>query len=441
MLQNGSKPLYQKIPWADPLSFLPSLSVAPLDCWVLLYSGMKTTFTGRYSFLALKSERSLKSECLASLEEALLTSSLAGSPLDNWFGYLGYGLKNSMEMLPYDTASLYFPLPNMWMVQYRLVLVFDHEAKQITVWAKTEADFAFLPTSTPLSTNNAAKIEILESNMTSAEYLQKVTAIQQKIKEGDLYQANLTRKFFGSLSPDYSPISIFQHLCTLSPAPYSALLKLGDCYILSSSPEQFINLDCDGKVSTRPIKGTSPRYADQEQDSNSKLCLQESEKNRAENLMIVDLMRNDFARGCKVGSVKVESLYDISSYATIHHLSSTISAQKKEKVTPIELMKYCFPPGSMTGAPKIKAMELCSQLEKQERGVYSGCIGWINAGGSADLSVVIRTLLLREGRFEFQVGGAIVADSIPEEERQETFNKAKAIAQVLGIEIEALEKC
>jgi anthranilate/para-aminobenzoate synthase component I len=200
----------------------------------------------------------------------------------------------------------------------------------------------------------------------------------------------------------------------------------------------FLSLDTLGNVETRPIKGSAPRFEDKEKDQNSKNELQSSEKNRAENLMIVDLMRNDLSRNCVTGSVSVDSLFDVTTYATVHHMSSTIRGKKKPDIATLDLVKGCFPPGSMTGAPKIKAMELCSELEQQARGVYSGAIGWFSGDGACDFSVVIRTLIMQGRRFEFQVGGAIVSDSDPIEEWRETLTKARGIAKALDIPIEKL---
>jgi aminodeoxychorismate synthase component I len=402
---------------------------------MLLYSAMQTDFTGRYSFLGLQPDAHIRAEDFTLLEHALAQNEHS-SPLNRWFGYLGYELKHALEQLPKNEASS-LALPALWMTRYRLLLVFDHHSHHITVWAKEAADMAHLPCPSAPSPATPPFTSGLTSNMTKAQYLQKVETIKQAIAGGELYQANLTRKFSGTLQHT-SPAELFRSLCTTSPSPYSALLHYGDSAILSSSPEQFITIGEGGIAVTRPIKGSAARFADSAKDEASKLALMQSEKNRAENLMIVDLMRNDLARNCEPGSVKVESLFDCTSYATIHHLSSTISAHKKADRSALALIQGCFPPGSMTGTPKIRAMELCSRLEQQQRGVYSGCIGWIDPD-YADFSVVIRTLILQGDRFEFQVGGAIVADSDAQEEWQETLIKARGIAAILGIPISALE--
>jgi para-aminobenzoate synthetase component I len=431
-LPKNRLPEPRKIDWIDPLALIDSLP-GKEHYWMLLYSGIRTSFTGRYSFLGLRADAHIKADDFTALEHALEN---AATPLDYWFGYLGYGLKNTLEQLPPDTPSS-ISLPSLWMIRYRLLLVFDHEQKEVVVWAREAEDFSHIPTLSPCITPAISPCTNLHSNMSRAEYLDKVTAIQQAISRGELYQANLTRKFYGTLN-NSSPVALFKALCQVSPSPYSALFNFGDTAIISSSPEQFITLQKDGTAFTRPIKGSAPRFAEPDADEKSRTSLMASEKNRAENLMIVDLMRNDLSRSCEPGSVKVSSLFDCTSYATIHHLSSTITAQKKTGLNALDLVKGCFPPGSMTGTPKIKAMELCSRLERQERGVYSGCLGWIE-GESAELSVVIRTLILQGDKFEFQVGGAIVADSVAEEEWQETLTKARAIAGVLGIAPGGLE--
>jgi para-aminobenzoate synthetase component 1 len=275
--------------------------------------------------------------------------------------------------------------------------------------------------------------------MTRAQYEAKVAQIVRRIHAGELYQANLTRKFYGSFTDIPGSFALFERLCAASPAPYSAYIKAGDSAILSSSPERFLRIEPDGSVTTRPIKGSIGRSADASADAAAKQALAKSAKDRAENLMIVDLMRNDLARISIPGSVQVDGLFEITSHPHVHHMASTVSAHKEPHIPPLDVIKACFPPGSMTGAPKIRAIRLCTELERLERGVYSGALGWLGGDGSADLSVVIRTLILQGRRFEFQVGGGIVADSTPEGEWRETIVKARGIAGALGIPVERLE--
>jgi anthranilate/para-aminobenzoate synthase component I len=281
-------------------------------------------------------------------------------------------------------------------------------------------------------------IESLHSNMSRAEYLAHAGAIIARIHAGDLYQANLTRKFGGTFAAAPDGFSLFCRLCELSPGAYSAYLRCGDTHIISSSPELFLSIDAAGRMLSEPIKGSAPRGASQSADLALRRSLEESGKDRAENLMIVDLMRHDFSRVCEPGSVQVPALFTVTSHASIHHLSSRIVGKKRRDCTTLAALQACFPPGSMTGAPKIRAMEQCSAAERDARGVYSGAIGWLGGDGSAHLSVVIRTLLVEGRRFEFQAGGGVVADSTPEAELSELLDKTRGIAELLGISRAAL---
>lgn len=423
------------LPWYSPLHYAAGIPDDE-ETWALLYSGMETGFTGRYSFLAMKPSRSISSHNFLALEQVL--TSHQEHYANFWLGYLGYGLKNVLEELPQDAPSI-IHLPELWMVQYRLLLVFDHKEKTVAAYAASEEDYNALPQPVPPQTKEASTIALLASNMTKTAYLSHVETIREAIFRGDVYQANLTRKFYGQWEEAPSPFSLFLRLCECSPAPYSTFLKYGETAILSSSPEQFLQMDKTGHAKTRPIKGSAPRFTDTEKDTISRKNLEKSEKDRAENLMIVDLMRNDLSRHCTLGSVKVDDLFKVTSYATVHHMASTVSGIKNPESTPLDLVKGCFPAGSMTGAPKIEAMELCSSLEPQARGVYSGAIGWFGGDGSLELSVVIRTLVVQGTQFEFQVGGAIVADSTPEGEWQETITKARGIAEALTLPLSRLE--
>ena len=426
--------LLKKLPWYEPLDIVPSLKDEQ-ENWLFFYSGLKNDFTGDRSILAMKPGKQIRSSEFNELAKAL---SCNKHEFENaWFGYLGYGLKNSLEKLSEDD-EFYINMPDMHMLNFGLIMLFDHKKKEIEVWADSEELLQYVPNPTrPVALGHT--ISDISSNMTNSEYLQKVGIIKDGIYKGDLYQANLTRKFFGKIT-DASPVDIFTKLCDISPAPYSAILKLDDKYIISSSPERFIHVSSNGEVDTRPIKGSAPRFEDKQKDQESKQQLQDSEKDRAENLMIVDLSRNDISRHCEEGSVKVDKLFEVTSYATVHHMASTVKGTKNTDSNTIDLIKGCFPPGSMTGAPKIMAMNLCSELEKVTRGVYSGAIGWFGGDASADLSVVIRTIIIDGDKFEFQVGGAIVADSCPQNEFEETIVKARAICTALGIDTDKIKE-
>lgn len=418
-----------RLPWLDPITIARRVYQNGGDM-VFLYSGMMTEFTGRYSYIAFDPERSIAANNFKEFEQVLSQKKL---PFDNaWFGYLGYGLKDSLEQLPSDTPS-YIDTPALWMTKFKQTFVFDHLNKECVLYCQEKDPSLLTPIITPFFLD--IKVNNIYSSMNKETYLEHIQTTLDAIHRGDLYQANITRKFYGELDPTrLNHFEVFNKLSSISPSPYSSFIKFNDLHIISSSPEQFLSINASGKATSRPIKGSAPRYHNRELDEKSFQALKESAKDQMENLMIVDLMRNDLARSSIPGSVKVKSLFDVTSYSTIHHMSSTIESQKKSEVTPLSMVQYAFPPGSMTGAPKIKAMQLCSELEKQARGIYSGTIGWFGGDGSVDLSVVIRTLIFEGNKFEFQVGGAVVADSTPINEWQETILKAKAIAQVLNLQ-------
>ncbi len=389
---------------ADPLALAAGLHRRGED-FALLYSSLKTSYSGERTLLAHGVAERVTGDDISLLPTH---SSDAGT----WYGWLGYGLRHKLEVLGADPPS-FIELSPLCMTRFA-----------------QEQEFAFAPVLSSASHDNRNVVAALASNMTRAEYLRKVAATIECIREGKFYQANITRKFYGELMAGVLPDEIFSRLVAGSPAPYSAWLRAGDVHVLSSSPELFLRISPQGDMLTRPIKGSAPVQEPVE-------LLRNSVKDKAENLMIADLMRNDFSRVAAPGSVRVSELFGVDSFATIHHMSSSIEAQLAKEHSVLDAIKACFPPGSMTGAPKIAAMRWCSHMEAVERGVYSGAIGWI-APDSCELSVVIRTLVIQGNRFEFQVGGGIVADSDPEAEWQETMTKARGIAAALGIGIDTL---
>lgn len=419
----------QSLPWTDPMALAASVEE---DQWVLLYSGVQTHYSGRYSYLAHHLAESVEGDNFDALARVL--SDDKGCMENAWFGYLGYGLKDRLETLPADTS--YLSYPKLCMMRFKSIYRFDHHTQTLTRWS--DGDIPLLKATTPKSLIYPLAVSELSSNMDKDCYLNHVKTVIQHIHQGDLYQANLTRKFTGKFENIPDSFSLFAQLCSLSPAPYSAYIRNKDTAILSSSPELFLQVDAQGNMRSRPIKGTSARHDDPKHDIQSRQTLETSTKDRAENLMIVDLMRNDFSRACKAGSVETSALYEVTTHANVHHMSGTISGKKRGDVSTLDAVKYCFPPGSMTGAPKIRAMELCTSLEELERGIYSGAIGWFGGDGSCELSVVIRTLVMEGTQFEFQVGGGIVADSIPEQEFQETRDKARGILAALGLSIDVI---
>ena len=460
--------------WIDPLYLAYQISISDYkENWCFLYSALSKKIKNSKSYIGLYPIKQIVGDDFNELKTNLENPS---NQKNKYFGYFGYGLKNQLENLKTDENS-FINLPDLWMINFGVVLEFNHDKKQV-LWHTNqsnknsfEVDFAdhiafeIDNNKTSLVSNQALNLkvsmrkpildrcanaslknsiasfeigDVLESNFNKVEYLKKVKTIQSHIEAGDIYQANLTRKFFGEFA--YKPknnFEIFLELTQASPANYSSFFKLDDNYIISSSPELFLKINKENVLSS-PIKGTAKKFRNKKLDELSKQNLQNSSKEQAENLMIVDLVRNDLSKQCLVGSVRVKNLFKISSYKTLHHLSSDICGIKKPDSSILDVIKSSFPAGSMTGAPKIKAMEICSNLEKQRRGVYSGAIGFVDHK-NCNLSVAIRTLIVKENKFEFQVGGAITFDSIPQKEWQETINKARGIAKALGIKLSKLK--
>lgn len=441
--------------WIDPLELTKRIPENESH-WCLLYSGSNIDDLGNKSFLAFGLKDSISSDkIIQKFENNNDKIVVGGDYVNKWFGYFAYDLKNSIEDLPYDSPSI-IELPNLLLMQFQHIIEFDNSSRKVNIYSEksdhrfinkifreiSEEDNEIFPAHNN-NINQDVHIKNIESNMTREEYLEKVNHIIDEIKNGTLYQANLTRKFYGSFSDsninNKNDFDLFVKLSKESPSPYSCYFKIGDISIISSSPEQFIKSDQSGNVTSRPIKGTAPRKNDRNDDKNSLEKLQNSIKDKSENLMIVDLMRNDFSRGCIKSSVYVEDLFKVNSYKSVHHMSSKINGVISDDISSLEFISNCFPPGSMTGTPKIKAMEICSELEGISRGVYSGCIGWLGDDKSFDTSVVIRTLIIKEDIFEFQVGGAIVYDSNPEDEWMETMYKAKDICNCLNISFDKLK--
>ena len=270
----------------------------------------------------------------------------------------------------------------------------------------------------------------LESTTSRAEYENAVRRVIEAIRNGDVYQVNLSQRF--SARTRAAPLEIHHQLRRRSPAPYGAVVRAGGGTIVSSSPERFLRVDPDGAIEARPVKGTRPRDANPAVDRRLADELRASEKDRAENLMIVDLLRNDLSRVCRPGSIRVPELFRLDSWATVHHLVSTVRGRLRPGVGAAEVLRATFPCGSVTGAPKIAAMEIIARQERVARGPYCGAIGYFGFGGGIDLSVAIRILVAAAGRVSFHAGGGIVYDSDPAEEYSETLAKARGIIEAVA---------
>jgi para-aminobenzoate synthetase component 1 len=271
----------------------------------------------------------------------------------------------------------------------------------------------------------------LRSSFTHQAYLDAVARVREYIFAGDIFQANLSQRFEAPLNePTWA---LYQRLRTRNAAPFAAYLDFPDAALLSASPERFLRVDVHGHVETRPIKGTRSRGFGPEHDSALGLALTQSAKDQAENLMIVDLMRNDLSRVCTPGTVRVPELFALEHYATVHHLVSTVVGELAPDTDALDLLRAAFPGGSITGAPKLRAMEIIAELEPSQRSVYCGSIGYWSLTGALDSNIAIRTAVARGRRVYFSAGGGIVADSDPEHEYRETLDKARGLIDVLNI--------
>jgi para-aminobenzoate synthetase component 1 len=318
---------------------------------------------------------------------------------------------------------------------YKWAVIVDHQKQKSRLvghdcddqqWQALIAQFSHLPE--PQEYDAFKVISAIKSNMDKSCYTLAFNRIKQYLKEGDCYQVNLTQRFVAEC--EGNPWTAYLLLRKLNAAPFSCYLNLPEVQILSSSPERFLKLAKD-IVETKPIKGTRPRKQDNAEDQEQIKLLESSHKDKAENLMIVDLLRNDISKTCKKGSVKVPSIFTIESYATVHHLVSTVTGILADNQHATDLLKSCFPGGSITGAPKIRAMEIIEELEPNRRGVYCGAIGYIGFNGNMDTNIAIRTLVHSKNTIRFWAGGGIVNDSVVDDEYQESFDKAAAMLDLL----------
>ena len=351
-------------------------------------------------------------------------------------GWLGYELRGETMDVPVERQSRY-PLAALMRVDR--CLAFHHATREVTLMALDDVEgyraavlsriepVEISSTSDPIS---ASPDHQAHWAYTDDEYLAMIAACQTAIVEGDAYQLCLTTEASVDVSPD--PFTTYLALRSSSPTHHGALLRAGSVSLLSASPEQFLAVSPNGVVSTSPIKGTRPRGATEAADAELRLELESSDKERAENVMIVDLMRNDVGRVSKPGSVAVTSLLAVESYAQVHQLVSTVRGELAEGLTGVDAIGACFPAGSMTGAPKLSATAILDSLEQRARGIYSGAFGYLGLDGAVDLAMVIRSIVIDPEGSTVGAGGGITALSVPEEELAEAKLKAAALLRVLG---------
>jgi para-aminobenzoate synthetase component 1 len=422
---------------------------------------------GRYSFLAVDpfsvleakngrlclDGRSLEGDPFAALAERLAAMPLmhrAGLPpfQTGAVGFLSYDLCHHLERLPRPQADD-MQFPDLAVGFYDVIAAWDHRDRRAFVlssgwpasnrterhrraieraeWLAAELSKPCLAEGFEQSVHAAPEIE---SNFDRHAYETAVQRVIEYILAGDIFQANLTQRFRCRMPAGLDPFALYRRLMAINPAPFAAYLNFGDTVIASASPERFLSLR-NGWVETRPIKGTRPRGRTAAEDERLAGELLMSEKDNAENVMIVDLLRNDLSRVCRDGSVTVPELCALETYATVFHLVSTVVGEMRPGAGAIDLLRASFPGGSITGAPKIRAMEIIAELEPTQRGPYCGSVGWFGFGGSMDTSIVIRTYAIKDGWVTFQAGGGIVADSDPAAEYEESLAKARALIRAL----------
>jgi len=437
----------------------------------LFESGKGPEATSRYSFMGASNSRSIKIQnnkaCLTK-EDGLANCEM--EPLEGldrlnfddeinsvdylphfwggWVGVMGYELAGLFENLPPKKCGG-FGIPDLYMIQVSRLLIYDHKEQILKYivskegsgeyselveeircfWERIEKILPRLTGESDLPNVTEKNGTGLQSNMSKKEYVESVQRAKKYIEEGDIYQANLSQRFETRYSSD--PFDLFLRLRSVNPSPFSGYLKFKDFTIVSSSPERLVKVE-NSAVETRPIAGTRPRSNDPETDKSLSAELLLNEKERAEHLMLVDLERNDLGRICKTGSVHVSELMFLEQYSHVSHIVSNIKGELKSKVSVKDILRAVFPGGTITGCPKVRCMEIISELETLSRGPYCGSFGYIGFSCYMDLNIIIRSILLKNGKACFNVGAGIVADSCPENEYLETLDKAQAMIQVLS---------
>jgi para-aminobenzoate synthetase component I len=486
---SGGLPLVEELaPLPDPVATCRCF--ADLPCFLLLDSATDPDHLGRYSFLTADPATAVRSKSVLTQQRSAAGEwiRVVGDPLTHIrallaphqaepvpelppfqggaAGYIGYDWGAMLERIPrprYDDLAI----PDVMLGLYDWVIAWDHQTGRAWVistgipehgtareqraarrlafvkgrladrrsdgWAVSDRGASRL-TAYPANRLTAPSFPVpgmpgVRSNFTRPGYLDAVTRTIEYIYAGDIFQANLSQRLQAPLCEP--PFELYARLRRTNPAPFAAYLDFGEVVVASSSPERFLRLHDGRLVEARPIKGTRPRGISPEHDLLLALSLAESEKDRAENVMIVDLLRNDLSRVCLAGSVRVPELFALEHYATVHHLVSTVVGELAPEHDAADLVRAAFPGGSITGAPKVRAMQIIAELEPTPRAVYCGSIGYWSVTGTLDLSIVIRTCLALGRDVYFQVGGGIVADSDPEEEYRETLDKAGGMVAAL----------
>ena len=368
-----------------------------------------------------------------------------------WIGYIGYEAGALFENIDLQSSS---KIPSLSFMEADRIFIYDHRSNKLKyilsgenktkesdyedffweikrIWKDVYRALEIIKNSMKEKKENLSSKKILKSISKKSDYIKKVEKAKKYISDGDIYQANLSQKF--EVDFDQTPLDLYQSLRKVNPSPFSGFLKFNDLFLVSSSPERLIKITND-TIQSRPIAGTRPRSSNKKEDYALAKELLLNDKERAEHLMLVDLERNDLGRICKTGTVQVTDFMLLEKYSHVSHIVSNISGRLLPGQSIFEILKAVFPGGTITGCPKIRCMAIINELEPVERGPYSGSFGYIGYTPYLDLNIIIRSILIHKGKASFHVGAGIVADSIPENEYQETLDKAAAMMEALSVE-------
>jgi para-aminobenzoate synthetase component 1 len=455
--------VHELTPCPDPWDVARKLAHLPHLCFL---DSSERGDRGRYSYVMANPFGTAATKwtgCEQMARSAPRVATLEGLPpfQGGYAGFLGYELGRQFDRMP-QAQSDEFEYPPFGLFWYDWVVSFDHHLGR--AWAISTGDVGiewpgqekraadrlrgllaaltlhtideshYLPpsvnsTAMPVSRHPLPHHPGVTSNFSRDGYIDAVRRAVEYVHAGDVFQVNISQRLLAPLTEH--PLELYGRLRQTSPSPFGCYLDLGDFQILSSSPERFLQLSANGEVSTRPIKGTRPRGKTPAEDAALLRDLVTNPKDRAENVMIVDLLRNDLGRVCEYGSVKVPAVCEVESFRHVHHLVSEVRGKLRPGLTAFDLLRAAFPGGSVTGAPKVRAMEIIAELEPTARGPYCGSVGWIGFDGAMDTNILIRTFTAGRGWVQFPVGGGIVADSDPATEYEETLHKAAGMLRAL----------
>ena len=457
--------VHELVPCPDPWDVARKLAHLPHLCF--LDSSDRGGDRGRYSYVTAASYGTAATEWdgLSSGIRTRRTSGVPGLPpfQGGYAGLIGYEHGRHFDRFPQPPTNE-FHTPPLALFWYDWVVSFDHH--QHRAWVVSTGDIgvdlpgrderaemglaAVLRTldsdATPTTVlNQSVRLPLTDfvtqhplplhpgvtSNFSRDGYIDAVRRAVEYVHAGDVFQVNLSQRLLAPLTEH--PLELYGRLRKTSPSPFGCYFDLGDFQILSASPERFLQLSADGEVSTRPIKGTRPRGKTPAEDAALLRDLTTNPKDRAENVMIVDLLRNDLGRVCEYGSVRVPAVCEVESFSHVHHLVSEVRGKLRPGLTAFDLLRAAFPGGSVTGAPKVRAMEIIAELEPTARGPYCGSVGWVGFDGAMDTNILIRTFTAGRGWLQFPVGGGIVADSDPATEYEETLHKAAGLLRALQV--------